>query len=165
MPPGAPDGARETAQRCPSCGASVRPDAPWCTQCFHDFRPAPPPADPEPPAYRLPPAEPRVPAAGPPPADPLTAPLDASGSPVPPATAEPTWPCTTCGAANPLTADACAACGSGFLASVRDGEAPLLVLPGVGDLSRYGRGQRLALAGGVVLAFVLATLVLGLLLS
>lgn len=139
--------------RCPSCGALVRADAPWCTQCFFDLRPAPEP-QPEPlPAARVP-VVPSYP-------DPLSGPLapddtvaEAKG-----------WPCTRCGTTNPFEAAACAACGSGFLAAVREDEAPLLVLPGVGDLTRMGRGQRLALAGGVVLVFVLVTLVIGLLLS
>ena len=34
--------------RCPACAAAVRPDAPWCTQCWLDLRtpaPAPVPVD------------------------------------------------------------------------------------------------------------------------
>ncbi len=61
--------------------------------------------------------------------------------------------------------NACSACGSGFLAAMREGEAPLLMLPGVGDISRFGRAQRFAIAGGVVVAFLLLTFVVGLLLS
>jgi hypothetical protein len=58
---------------------------------------------------------------------------------------------------------ACAACGTGFLAGLRQGSAPALALPVVGDLALLSRAQRLGLAGGVVLlAMVLITL-LGLL--
>ena len=160
--PGLPDGGG--APRCPSCGALVRADAPWCTQCFFDLRPAPEP-EPEPAPAPAPPVVARVPVAPSYP-DPLSAPI---GSPLdgPTPAVEPVrgWPCATCGETNPFEATACLACGAGFLSAVRDGEAPLLVLPGVGDLTRMGRGQRLALAGGVVLAFVMATLVIGLLLS
>src|SRR5690242_5047184 len=44
----------ETAmpQTCPSCGATVRNDVPWCLQCYADLRPkpepVPPPVDPVP---------------------------------------------------------------------------------------------------------------------
>lgn len=144
------------APRCPSCGALVRADAPWCTQCFFDLRPAPvPEPDPAPPVVARVPVVPAYP-------DPLSAPLD---GPAPAAEPVKGWPCATCGETNPFEATACVACGAGFLSAVREGEAPLLLLPGVGDLTRMGRGQRLALAGGVVLVFVLVTLVLGLLLS
>jgi hypothetical protein len=33
--------------RCPRCAALVRPEAPWCTLCYADLRPAPEP-EPEP---------------------------------------------------------------------------------------------------------------------
>jgi hypothetical protein len=78
---------------------------------------------------------------------------------------DPTWPCATCGAANPLTAGACAACGAGFLSGLREAEGPLLELPGVGDLTRLSRGQRMALAFGVVLVVIALTALLGLLLG
>jgi hypothetical protein len=50
------------------------------------------------------------------------------------------------------------------MAAARD-EAPLLELPVVGDITRLGRGQRFALAAGVVLAIVLLTFLLGLILG
>lgn len=156
--PRTPDPA--SVPRCPSCGALVRADAPWCTQCFFDLRPAPEPEpDPTPAVVARVPVAPSYP-------DPLSAPIVGPLDGPTPA-AEPTrgWPCATCGETNPFEATACLACGAGFLSAVRDGEAPLLLLPGVGDLTRMGRGQRLALAGGVVLVFVLVTLVIGLLLS
>jgi hypothetical protein len=58
----------------------------------------------------------------------------------------------------------CASCGAGFLAAAKD-DGPLLELPVVGDITRLGRGQRFALAGGVVLAFIVLTLLVGLLLG
>lgn len=156
--PSAPDVTG--APRCPSCSALVRADAPWCTQCFFDLRPAPVP-EPSP----VPPVAARVPVAPSYP-DPLSAPIESAiDGPTTAVAPAKGWPCATCGEINPFAATACLACGAGFLSAVREGEAPLLVLPGIGDLTRMGRGQRLALAGGVVLAFVLLTLVIGLLLS
>jgi hypothetical protein len=73
------------------------------------------------------------------------------------------WPCSGCGTVNGVELDACAACGTGFLAGLKRDEPPLLVLPGVGDLTRLSRGQRLGLALGVVLLFVLLVGLLGLL--
>jgi hypothetical protein len=86
--------------------------------------------------------------------DPLTAPLAALDGP--------TWPCATCGATNPIDRDTCVGCGSPFLSALRDTEGPLLELPVVGDITRLGRGQRFALAGGVVLVFLVLTLLIGL---
>lgn len=156
------DQALRTAS-CPSCGAGLRPDAQWCSLCYHDLRPAPAPVVPEPaPAYDA--------------GDPLTAPLldlllpqapvaqapVAQAAPVTPlpavpgeagATTEPTWPCSRCGAHNALTLDACRDCGSPFLGGAA--EAPALVLPGVGDIAKLSRGHRAAVAVGVVLAVLL----------
>jgi hypothetical protein len=145
----------ESATRCPHCRAAVRTGAPWCTLCHADLRPPPPEPSPLPvvaatAAYR------------PPTFDPLTAPAAALGLPAA-APAEATWPCGTCGAVNVLSADACSACGAGFLAGLRESEGPLLELPGVGDLTRMSRGQRMLVAFGVVLAFVALTALLGLL--
>lgn len=138
------DDLLETATRCPHCRASVRPGAPWCTLCHADLRPAP-----EAPAPQ------RI--------DPLTAPGVDVG--LPPKAGDPTWPCTTCGASNAITNDACVACGAGFLAGLRESEGPLLELPGVGDLTRMSRGQRMLVAFGVVLAVVALVALLGLLFS
>ena len=96
--------------------------------------------------------------------DPLTEPAAAPGLPAPAGT-DPTWPCAICGARNPLAVNACGACGAGFLAGLREAEGPLLELPGVGDLTRLSRGQRMGLAFGVVLAVVALTALLGLLLG
>ncbi len=57
------------------------------------------------------------------------------------------------------------ACGSAFLAGLREAEGPLLKLPGVGDLTKLSRGQRLGLAAGVVLAISVPTALLGLVFS
>ena len=155
----------ESATRCPHCRAAVRPGAPWCTLCHADLRP-PPPA-PEPVALSIPPTA----SYGAPALDPLTAPAAALGlpgraqpAPAPPA-GEPTWPCSTCGATNMLSADACSACGAGFLSALRETEGPLLELPGVGDLTRMSRAQRMLIAFGVVLAFIALTALLSLLAS
>ena len=165
------DDLLDAGTRCPHCRAAVRPGAPWCTLCHADLRPPPPPA-PEP---VLPPAvQPaRVQSAPVQSAsvqagsyDPLTAPAAALGLPTGAATAtplaEPTWPCSTCSATNPIAADACLACGAGFLAGLRESEGPLLELPGLGDLTRMSRGQRMLVAFGVVLAFIALTAVLAL---
>lgn len=134
------DDLLETATRCPHCRASVRPGAPWCTLCHADLRPAPAPVPEQPVRAVLPEV------------------------PEPEAKAgDPTWPCTTCGASNALTNDACVACGAGFLSGLRESEGPLLEIPGVGDLTRISRGQRMLLALGVVLAVVALVALLGLL--
>jgi hypothetical protein len=147
--------------RCPSCRAAVRPGAPWCTLCHADLRPAPEP-QPEParPALSVPPtasyAEPAL--------DPLTAPAVALGLP-PSVPLGASWPCATCGASNALTESSCTACGAGFLAGLKESEAPLLVVPGVGDVTQLSRAQRLGLAAGVVVAVLVLTALLGLLFS
>ncbi|HWG94610.1 MAG TPA: hypothetical protein VNU66_10335, partial [Mycobacteriales bacterium] len=137
------------------CRGAVRPDAPWCTQCWADLRPAPEPEPEQPePAPAAAPAGPRhgAPEHLPVPGAPAAATGEAPG-----------WPCGTCGAVNGLDLDACAACGAGFLTALRAEEPPLLVLPGVGDVTRLGRGQRLALAAGVALVLALLVGLLGLL--
>lgn len=145
------DDLLDAGTRCPHCRAAVRPGAPWCTLCHADLRPPPPAPEPVP-----------VVAASAPVLDPLTAPAAALGLQPRPGQA-PTWPCTTCGVTNPIAADACVSCGAGFLAGLRETEGPLLELPGVGDLTRMSRGQRMAVAFGVVVAFVVLTALLGLL--
>ena len=117
--------------RCPSCAATLRAGAPWCTLCYADLRPPPP----EPPAD-VRPESPAPPA----PATPLPAAHGQVGA--------------ACGAANALTDSVCAACGAGFLAGLRGAEGPLLELPVVGDLGAMSRAQRLGLAAGVVLAVI-----------
>ena len=75
------------------------------------------------------------------------------------------WPCAACGHVNAVELDVCGGCGTGFLAAMRAGEAPLLELPGVGDITRLSRAQRLGLAGCVALAFALLVLLVGVLLG
>lgn len=148
--------------RCPSCAATLRAGAPWCTLCYADLRPRPEP-EPEPEPVPAAPAlaVPVVAAYGLPAVDPLaTAPAGPAAAP-----ADPVWPCATCGVANPLTVSSCAACGAGFLAALRDSESPLLELPVVGDLGAMSRAQRLGLAFGAVLVVLALVLVLGLLFS
>jgi hypothetical protein len=156
------------AAACPSCGAALRADASWCSLCYHDLRPAPAP---EAPAD----AAPASPAYGGP--DPLTAPLlDLVLPPVPapaPAVQAPAleeqvpvappagdlaWPCTRCGATNGIDSRVCGVCGSAFLEAAS--EKVSLVVPGIGDLSVYSRGQRAAIAGAVLAAILLPIAIL-----
>lgn len=126
-----------SAMRCPSCGATLRPDAPWCTLCYADLRSAATPVEaplPSPPDEAVIGPQEELAAAEAPPL-PLT---------------DPSWPCTRCAAVNPFSESACVACGARFLAGVRETEKPLLVLPVVGDVEALSRGQRLALAAGIV---------------
>jgi hypothetical protein len=138
----------------------------WCSLCYHDLRPAPAPAPVTPtPAYDG--------------LDPLTAPLlDLVLPPVPvteeapvaatpaPAAPAPTapapraagdtaavWPCSRCSAPNAIDASLCGTCGASFLAAAA--EKVSLVVPGIGDLSHYTRGQRVGIAVGVLMAVLL----------
>lgn len=155
--PAAARPAGDTAGRCPHCSGAVKPDAPWCTQCWADLRPAPEPTLASPglpglpgrPGLHVVPGEPREPAG------------IAAGTAVRPAARG--WPCAGCGTVNAVEHDACVACGMGFLAGMRQHDPPLLVLPGVGDIAKLSRGQRLGLAGGVVLVVVMLVVLLGLL--
>lgn len=131
LPAGAP-GA--TVARCPSCAAAVRPDAPWCTQCWLDLRaPAPRPD---------PPAAVAVPAVA----------VPAVAVPVP----APGWPCP-CGSRNAPADDACAACGAGLFDALRAGSPPLLAVPVLGDVAGLTKLQ-LGLAAGVLLPVLLGVL-------
>lgn len=170
--PVGPDVSAEPRTRaCPSCGASARPDASFCGQCYADFRPPPPPP--------VAPPAPTVPAPsaayGVPAADPLTqplldllptapAPVEAAPAAVPAGEAQPTWPCTSCGSPNPFTLMACGTCGSAFLAAVREQGQVKLVLPLVGDIGAMRRAKRLgvacAVAAGVIVPLALVTLLL-----
>lgn len=132
-------------EHCPQCRGAVRPGAPWCTQCWTDLRPAPVAArEPEP--QPSPPVAPRP-----------------SGEQDAPAATRPGWPCSACGGVNALELDACAACGTPLFASLRAGEEPLLVVPGLGDITRLSRAQRLAAATAVAVGFALLVLLVGLL--
>jgi hypothetical protein len=147
---------------CPSCGAALRPGAPWCTLCYTDLRPKPAPvAVVAPPVPVTPPVTASY---GLPAGDPLTQPLvDFLPSSVAPepvvAVSTATWPCSVCDEVNELQQSLCAACGQPFLASIKAAGKPVLVLPLVGDLGAMGRGQRAGVALGV-LALILVPLAL-----
>lgn len=64
-----------------------------------------------------------------------------------------------------MAAGTCPACGSGFLAALHDDEPPLLLIPGVGDLTRLSRRSRLLLALGLVLAVLVPLALVTLLLT
>ncbi len=89
----------------------------------------------------------------------LGKPVDPSG----PGAPDPTWPCP-CGTANSFEEIACTACGTAFLARLRDDEAPSLLLPLVGDVARFSRNQRLLGACGAALLLSLLFLLVGVLL-
>ncbi len=158
------------ATACPSCGAALRPGAPWCTLCYADLRPPPEP-EPAPvvPEPSLPLTAPVGAAFGIPAADPLTQPLtDFLPVPPPGEHAQPvaaTWPCTTCAAANPITADSCAVCGQPFLAAMKVLDKPLLVLPVVGDIGAMSRGGRIGLAMALVAMLLVPLALITLLLT
>jgi ribosomal protein L40E len=140
-------------RRCPNCGALVSEDAEWCGQCFVDLREREPEPDPEPaPSAR---AQPRA--------------AVAPGAQRTPAF----WPCTVCGAENPIVLDVCATCGTPF-ATVMRGESRKhvdprfartrsLVFPGAGHaalgypMDGFARGAVFALS--VVVAVFLAVTV------
>lgn len=123
------------AARCPHCAGAVRPTAPWCTQCWADLRPAP------------------VPAPQPATSSPTSSPTRGLGG----------WPCGGCGHVNAVELDVCSACGSGFLVGLRTDEPPLLVLPGLGDVTRLSRAQRIGTACGAVLVVLVLVALLSLL--
>jgi hypothetical protein len=77
----------------------------------------------------------------------------------PPLAREPlaAWPCTGCGAQVPIDDDVCGNCGRPFLPT---DAAPSLALPGVGDLARMDKAQRVVVMviGAVVIMAVLVGL-------
>lgn len=145
----------------------MRPEATFCGQCYADFRPPPPV-----PPVAAAPSAPLVPAPtatyGTPAPDPLTAPLldlvlpsvavpTQPGSPAAvTATKAPTgWPCTSCETLNGFAETLCQVCATPFLAPVAEESKVSLVLPLVGDLGRYSRGQRALIAFGAILTVLL----------
>lgn len=146
LPPGtgAP-GARATAgprSTCPSCGAIVRPGADWCSLCFHDLRPVPPPRFATAVPAGVATAAPGGPAAA-----------TAAG-------AVPSVPCTTCGEVMRVDADTCPSCGHGLFDGLRGTSTTTLRLPVVGDLMRLGRGARGTVAFGLALTLALVLVLL-----
>ena len=115
----------EKDARCPRCGAHVRADAPWCTLCYADLRPAPAPV-----AVVAAPAATAAEELAALAYDPLTAPLalveagghgQSSGG-IPTETAESVapekatgWPCRRCEILVSFDEAACSTCGTGFL--------------------------------------------------
>jgi ribosomal protein L40E len=106
--------------RCPTCGAIVSADADWCWRCFSSLRTE------------------LEPAASEPPAEPRTPPARAAAP-----TRDPFWPCSVCGAENPIDLDVCAVCGTPFAQVMRtDVDRPTidprdavirsLIFPGLG---------------------------------
>jgi ribosomal protein L40E len=140
-------------RRCPNCGALVSADADWCGQCFFDLRPPP-----------VPPPPPQSPAeiAGAPAASPAATATAADRS-------DAFWPCSVCGARNPIALEICETCGTPFAAVMRgtarqkvDPEAARkrsLLFPGAGHamlgypLDGFARGALFVLA--LVLALLL----------
>jgi hypothetical protein len=75
------------------------------------------------------------------------------------------WPCSRCEAVNDFTDVLCTVCGSPFLAKVAEETKVTLVLPVVGDISRYSRGQRAIIAFVAVLALLVPLALITLLLT
>ena len=163
--------------RCPRCAGAVRPGAPWCTQCHLPLEGRGHAA--QHPAAQAPGGGPgQVAPAG---QHPAPTPYEGAGQAVqaalhrpvlsdlpgpvtPPDPAGPPehgggWPCSACGRDNPWEAALCAGCGTPFLGGA-GAELPRVALPGVGDLSRLGRGQRAALVTAVLLLGVVLLVLL-----
>ena len=153
-----------TTERCPACGAAVTASAQWCTLCYADLRvpvasvpaasvPAPV-VDAEAVLAAAPvqTAAPEQLSLAP---DPI---LDAPVIKAAPVAGQELsgWPCLGCGAKVPLADDACPHCGSRFLPA---DEMPSLALPGVGDLTRMERRQK------IVVLVVVSTVVTALLVA
>jgi hypothetical protein len=85
--------------------------------------------------------------------------LDAPVSQAAPVARQPltAWPCLGCGAQVPLADNACGDCGRAFLPA--EGR-PSLALPGVGDITRLDRGQKImfVVVGASVLTALLVAL-------
>jgi hypothetical protein len=124
----------------------VSEDAEWCGQCFTSLREP----DPEPAPLPIPPAPSQAAAAG------------------EPASSEAAfWPCTVCGAQNPIALDICATCGTPFATVMRGVERSAvdphvartrsLLFPGAGHaalgypVDGFARGAVFALSLGVAI--------------
>lgn len=126
---------------CPACGAGTRPGADWCSLCYADLRPVPPPRVVPPPR----------PAAAP--AGAMTTGMTTTADSGP--AVVPVLACTVCGDPVPLEHSTCPHCGSGVLDGLRSAAVPSLRLPVVGDLMRFGRGAR----AGIMLLLSLSIVV------
>ena len=157
----------EKDARCPRCGAHVRADAPWCTLCYADLRPAPAPV-----AVVAAPAATAAEELAALAYDPLTAPLAlveagghghvSSGSLTETAESAASekvtgWPCTRCGAVVSFDESACSSCGTEFLAGAA-GEPDFVQRIAAGGIST-GK-QVMIIAGGTVGLVALLLIVL-----
>lgn len=88
---------------CPDCGASNPGDAQWCSLCARPLG-ASVATDPASPVSSEP-------------ADLPVSGAEEAGPPPAPPTDDPTWNCSTCGATNPVVADACGTCGTSIFAA------------------------------------------------
>lgn len=174
------------ADRCPRCGAVVKPGADWCTLCYADLRPPPAPVVRPSPAVAPRPAGAQTGAAlalselvdGDVPlsvrlgvgdsvrlgaGDTALAPADAVD-----ARPRPFWPCPSCGTQNDIDANACTECGAGFLVGAV-ASATYEKVPGADRLRTASKGTRygLAFAGMIVVTgvFFLLLVLLGSLLG
>jgi ribosomal protein L40E len=145
-------------RRCPSCGALVSADAEWCGQCFASLRePTHAPPAPTPSA----PAVPEVPTPRPP--------GEAATSPV---LDEAVWPCSVCGARNPIQLEVCTTCGTPFAAVMRGAgrkvdpaaaRARSMLLPGAGhtmlgySLDGFARSALFVIALALAILLLVAT--------
>jgi hypothetical protein len=162
-----PAGLPVELSHCPHCRGAVRADAPWCTQCWADLRPAPEPVV-EAPAPVVEAATPSSAAFELPTQTPSSAAFELPTQPDGTAPSRPVggWPCGICGHVNSVAQlDSCVGCGAGFLAAMRSAEEPLLVLPGVGDVTQLSRAQRIGIGAAAAVAVVLVVMLLGLLLG
>ena len=143
----------EIERRCPNCEALVSAEADWCGQCFADLRPAPAPA----------------PAPAPPPPPPVTTEvaLDDDTEVDSPDATDPFWPCSVCGAHNPIFLEACETCGTPFAAMMRGvtrrdvdphaARTRSLVFPGAGhamlgyQIDGFARGVLFSLSLGLTI--------------
>jgi hypothetical protein len=100
-------------------------------------------------------------------ASPVPAVVASAPAPPPAAGARATqgWPCSRCEAMNELTDPICHVCGTPFLAAVSEESKVSLVLPLVGDISRYGRGQRALIAFAAIVAVLVPLAIITLLLT
>lgn len=132
---------------CVECGATLAPDAPWCTLCFAPVR------VPEPATAQTSAPEPVRPA----PPNPLYPSVTPASFEQPAVS----WPCARCDEQVPMSSDVCPSCGASFLTA---GALPTLKLPIVGDLATRSQAQRFAIAGviglgaSIVLVAVIALL-------
>ena len=157
--------AEASVASCPRCGSTVRRGSDWCTLCFADLRPVPPPrVSPEPMRAKS------IPTAGTPVAAPdgavVVLDLPASdGEPVAGAKPLVAIACASCGEPVALDVAVCGACGTGLFDRLKQDQTTL-VLPVIGDVMRFGKGARAGIAIGfaalvIVILFTLIT-VLGL---